>query len=77
MLVGKPGCHLCDVAREVVETVCADTDTEFAEISIFDDPRLAARFADQIPVLLVDGQIHEMYRVNPDRLRAALADVPG
>lgn len=72
ILVGKPQCHLCDVARQVVEMVCAATDTEWVELSIHDDPRLAARYSDQIPVVLVDGQVHDIYRVNPQRLQAAL-----
>ncbi len=72
ILVGKPGCHLCDVAREVIETVCAQADEDFIELSIFDDPRLAAMYADQIPVVLVDGQVHDVFRVNPQRLLAAL-----
>jgi len=70
--VGKPGCHLCDVAREVIDMVCAQADTEWVEVSITDDPRLAQRYADQIPVVLVDGRVHDIYRVNPDRLRDAL-----
>ncbi|MBK6764586.1 MAG: glutaredoxin family protein [Micrococcales bacterium] len=73
ILVGKPGCHLCDVAREVVEVVCAQTDTDFVEISIRDDPRLSQLYADQVPVVLVDGAVHDVYRVNPQRLAAALA----
>jgi hypothetical protein len=60
------------VAREVVDLVCAQADTAWVELSIHDDPRLAARYADQIPVVLVDGQVHDIYRVNPQRLRAAL-----
>ena len=72
ILVGKPGCHLCDVAREVIELVCAQTDDDWIELSITDDPRLAARYADEIPVVLVDGQVHDIYRVDPQRLRAAL-----
>ncbi len=75
ILVGKPGCHLCDVAREVIEVVCAQTDDEWVELSIFDDPRLSAMYADQIPVVLVDGQVHDVFRVNPQRLLAALTSV--
>lgn len=71
--MGKPGCHLCDVAREVVELVCLKTGTEWTEVSIADDARLAARYADQVPVVLVDGAVHDVYRVNAERLRAALA----
>jgi Glutaredoxin-like domain (DUF836) len=72
VLVGKPGCHLCDVARAVIETVCAQTDTDWLELSVFDDPRLAAAYTDQVPVVLVDGAVHDIFRVNPERLRAAL-----
>lgn len=71
-MVGKPGCHLCDVAREVIEMVCAQAEEDYIELSIFDDPRLAALYADQIPVVLVDGQVHDVFRVNPDRLLSAL-----
>lgn len=71
--MGKPGCHLCDVAREVIEVVCAEADEQWIELSILDDPGLAARYADQIPVILVDGAVHDIYRVNPQRLAAALA----
>lgn len=52
---------------------CAQTDNEWIELSLNDDPRLAARYADQVPVVLVDGAVHDVFRVNPQRLRAALA----
>ncbi|MCU0278480.1 MAG: hypothetical protein MUE31_06270 [Candidatus Nanopelagicales bacterium] len=60
------------MARAVIETVCAETDTDWLELSVFDDPRLAAAYADQIPVVLVDGAVHDIFRVNPERLRVAL-----
>ena len=36
-LIGKPGCHLCDDAREVVARVAAETGTGWRELSILDD----------------------------------------
>lgn len=72
ILVGKPGCHLCDDARTVVAAVCADTGVQWAEISILDDPELADRYAEQIPVVLVDGVVHDFWRVDAGRLREAL-----
>lgn len=72
VLVGKPGCHLCDVAREIVELVCAETDTEWAEVSLADDPELADRYWDLVPVVLVDGVQHDVYRVDASRLRSTL-----
>lgn len=71
-LVGKPGCHLCDVARSVIGQVCADLDVGWTEVSIHDDPLLRDRYAEMIPVTLVDGRQHDYWRVDPIRLRAAL-----
>ena len=72
-LVGKPGCHLCDDARVVISRVCAELDVSWDEVSILDDPVLADRYWEQIPVTLVDGQVHATWHVDPGRLRAALA----
>lgn len=72
-LVGKPGCHLCDDARAVIERVCAETGEEYTEISIYDDLDMADLYWEQIPVTLVDGVQHDFWRVDADRLRAALA----
>jgi hypothetical protein len=71
-LIGKPGCHLCDDARVVVAAVAAEVGVGWEERSILDDPALAERYAEQIPVTLVDGRPHDFWRVSADRLRAAL-----
>ena len=74
-LIGKPDCHLCDVAREVVETVVAELPedaVDVEELSIAEDPALYAQWWEKIPVVLIDGELHGHWRVSPDRLRAAL-----
>ena len=74
-LIGKPDCHLCDVAREIVDTVVAELPDDgvfVEELSILDDPALYARWWEKIPVVLVDGQLHAHWRLSADRLRAAL-----
>ncbi|GAA1997646.1 glutaredoxin family protein [Microbacterium pumilum] len=74
-LVGKPDCHLCDVAREVVETVVAELPEDAVEVeerSILEDPALYEVWWEKIPVVLIDGAFHAHWRVSPDRLRAAL-----
>ena len=72
-LIGKPGCHLCDDARDVVERVAADTGIGWNEVSILDDDDLAQQYGEQIPVLLVDGEQHTFWRVDEERLRATLS----
>ena len=78
-LIGKPGCHLCDDAREVVQAVVAEVEATDAapgialeERSILDDAALAARYAEEIPVLLIDGEMHNYWRIDPVRLKTAL-----
>ncbi len=71
-LYGKPGCHLCDDARAVIERVCADLGEEYEEISILGDEQLMHAYGEMIPVTLVDGAQHDYWRVDEARLRRAL-----
>ena len=82
-LLTKPGCHLCDDARAVVDRVVSEVRGErvmetsnpeitVTELSILDDPDLTERYAEEIPVLLIDGVVHNIWRIEPERLRAAL-----
>lgn len=71
-LISKPGCHLCDVAREVIERVSRDLGVSWTERSIVDDPELHARYREEIPVTLVDGVQHDYWHLDESRLRAAL-----
>lgn len=78
-LIGKADCHLCDVARDVVETVLAELpdavadDIEVVELSILEDPALYETWWEKIPVVLINGELLGHWRVAPDRLRAALS----
>jgi hypothetical protein len=72
VLIGREGCHLCDEARAVVERVTADLGVGWVERSIDHDAELRARYAEQIPVTLVDGRRHDFWRVDEARLRSAL-----
>jgi glutaredoxin len=72
-LYGRPGCHLCDDAREVIARVCAELGEAFTEVDIDGDPELLERFAEEIPVTFVDGRQHDFWRVDEPRLRATLA----
>ena len=72
-LLTRPGCHLCDEARSVIESVCAELGVGWAEVDITGDPELVTRWTDSVPVTLVRGEPHDFWRVSPERLRAALA----
>lgn len=71
-LLSRPGCHLCDDARPVVAAVCAELDVAWVERDISGDAEAMREFGDQIPVVLVDGRVHDFWRVDAARLRRAL-----
>ncbi|MEU6115407.1 glutaredoxin family protein [Streptomyces sp. NPDC047117] len=71
-LIGKPGCHLCDDAQQVIETICAETGAAWEKKDITEDEELYRKYWEQIPVILVDGAQHDFWRVDPQRLRKAL-----
>lgn len=78
LLLGKPGCHLCDDARALVAEVLADFPAvTFDEKSILDDLALLDAYAEEIPVVLIDGRVHTVWRVDPARLRKALDAMGG
>ena len=71
-LYGKPGCHLCHEARDVVKRVLLDRDLGLEEIDITLDPALFARFGERIPVLELDGEILFEFVVDEDLLQQRL-----
>ena len=77
-LIGKPDCHLCDDARAVVASVVAElgdaASVSLEELSIHDDAELNAKYWDEIPVLMIDGRVHAIWRVDPERLTRAILD---
>ena len=72
-LISKHGCHLCKDAQATVAAVCDELDVEWHVSFIEDNPRLASQYFESVPVVLVNGRSHAMYRVDPVRLREALA----
>lgn len=74
-LYTKPGCHLCDVAREIVETVLADypeDEVTLVETDILSSSALVAEYGEKIPVVVIDREVHSIWRVDSGRFRAAV-----
>jgi hypothetical protein len=72
LLLGKPGCHLCDEARAVIAKVTGELGVTWAERDITASEEDMRRYGDEIPVTFVDGVQHDFWRVDERRLRAAL-----
>jgi hypothetical protein len=76
-LLGRPGCHLCDDARAVIERVAGDLGVGWAERDITASPDDMREYWDKIPVTLVDGVQVDFWRVSETRLRSALGRTAG
>jgi glutaredoxin len=71
-LYGRPGCHLCDDARAVLERIRAEAGFELVERDIEDDDDLLRRYLERIPVIALDGEELFDFFVDEPALRAAL-----
>jgi glutaredoxin len=67
------GCHLCDVAHDLLEQAQAELGFELVRVDITGDPVLEAEYREQIPVVYVAGRKAFKYRVDPDELRRRVA----
>jgi glutaredoxin len=74
-LYGKPGCHLCEDARGVVQRVLASRDAQLEEVDVTLDPTLFAAYGERIPVVEIDGEEAFRYVVDEGRLERLLARV--
>ena len=77
--VSKPDCHLCEAAREVVDGVVADLGSETSvlveELSILEHPDLYEKYVEEIPVVLLNGKVHNIWRIDPVRLKTAILEI--
>ena len=71
----QPGCRLCAEAVRILTQMQAETPFTLDEINIQHDPALLARYGEQIPVVLLNGELLFEYTVNEDKLRKKLKEV--
>lgn len=71
-LLTRPGCHLCEDARLTVSEICAEYGLDYTELDITDNPDLLKRHKTEIPVLRIDGEAKDFWRINPKRMRKIL-----
>ena len=55
VIYSRPGCHLCDEAKQAIEGAGCQNEYTLAEINIESDPDLLRRYQYDIPVVTVNG----------------------
>ena len=68
----RQGCHLCDVAIEFLESMRGELDFTIEKIQIEGDEKLEKLYGQQIPVIQIDGESHDFWRLDPERFRFSL-----
>ncbi len=68
----KEGCHLCDVALEIIDLVAEKIDFQFNSIDITQDEELMMKFDIKIPVIEIDGEIAFVHKIDRKKLISIL-----
>ena len=68
----RHGCHLCEVATEVLESMQRELNYEINKIYIDGDLELEKLYGEQVPVIHIDGVHHDFFKVDPERFRSSL-----
>ena len=74
VLFSRPGCHLCDVARDTLLEARARTPFAFEEVDIERDEELELEYGIRIPVVEVDGEERFETTVDPQELAELLEE---
>jgi len=71
-IYSRIGCHLCDDAHNVLESMREELNFKIEIINIDEDAELIKLYSDQVPVIHIDGLHHDFYKVDPVRFRSSL-----
>ena len=71
-IYSRTGCHLCEDALKVLESLKEELNFEITEALIDGDDELQRLYGEQIPVTHIDGIHHDYWRVDPERFRSSL-----
>jgi glutaredoxin len=68
----RRGCHLCEDAIKTLEGMREELAFTIEEIFIDGDLELEKLYGNEVPVIHIDGEHHDFYRVDPERFRSSL-----
>ena len=68
----RHGCHLCENAVNVLESLKDELNFEYEVIYIDGNPQLEDLYGEQVPVTHIDGQHHDYWRIDPERFKSSL-----
>jgi glutaredoxin len=74
-IYSRPGCHLCDEAKAVIEPFSARYPLKLAVTNVDSDPDLRAAYGTEIPVVMINGTEAFRHRVDARALERKLKEL--
>ena len=71
-MYSRRNCHLCEVAKEVVESARNEAEFEFEVVFIDGDAGLEKEYGEEVPVTLINGKRHDYFKVDRTRFIEAV-----
>ena len=68
----RHGCHLCENAEKTLESMREELAFDIEIIYIDGNPELEKLYGNEVPVIHINGEHHDFYKVDPDRFRTSL-----
>jgi glutaredoxin len=73
-LYTRPGCHLCEDAKEAIAQLLEEMGARLREVNISNDAVLEARYGTDIPVIFIGGRKAAKHRVDVKKFRRQLLE---
>ena len=73
-LYTRPGCHLCEEAKVLIEPILGEFGATLREVNIDEDALLRQRYGTDIPVIFIGSRKAAKHRVDPVKFRRQLRD---
>jgi len=72
VIYSRQNCHLCEVARDVVDSARIEVQFELEVVYIDGDTELEKLYGEEVPVTFINGRRHDYLRVDRGRFIKAV-----
>ena len=71
-IYSRHGCHLCEVAEATLAELKNELNFEIEIKYIDGSNELEKMYGHEVPVIHIDGEHHDFYKVDPERFKSSL-----
>ena len=75
VIYSRTGCHLCEVAENLLDELHANLLFSHERVLIDGDAELEYKYGEQVPVITINGKVHDFFRLDPKRFTSAIEEL--